>query len=276
MYRSFLNELILSSLENAVHNGLSYFFIPNTQSEAAQLIAREIFLEYISKYNAYGLTEDNIVNWSADVPHQHKLPDMPPPGEVYLHSDGVGHWSLELNVPLNSNELCGYFTPSYIIAYHELMHAEEYPYVSDKGLEILASTKSIILQDEVYKKVNNIEINKTVDYKRDIWVSILPLQTIEIPIGSFANFYRNLEKEKGSLAKAIASVESLKFLASTYWEDIVTYCQENAKKMNSEKSQTEHPSVHNFFKNNKNNLPEQRLGEEDAGYQRTLEIYSEF
>ena len=67
--------------------------------------------------------------------------------------------------------------------------------------------KSIILLDEVYKIIHRVDLNEEVNYRKSI-----PSNKRKIPLGIFANFYRTLERQHGSLGEAIVSTQSLSFL----------------------------------------------------------------
>jgi len=131
-----------------------------------------------------------------------------------------------------------YFPPG-VAAIHELMHVqencgvrlEECMVVKQSGFrsfEHLTTLKTLILNDEIHKKVHNIAMEEVVDYENRGYRIEIPLPGYDpsgdyenwdkytvrkfVPIGKIANFYRDLEKSFGNLAKALVSSESLDFL----------------------------------------------------------------
>ena len=205
----------LIAFEKQIYQSENIYFIAKDQREKANAIAREIFLEYINKYEKFGVTEHNIVKFSKT--------DLPGAGsnKTWLSSleNEWNTWRVYTVIEADNgiyNEKFGCYLPPYIVAYHEIMHVEETPkgisesaYNRTPGKEILTALKTIILLDEVYKKVNDVPLSQVVDYKRNI---IIGEKTVQL--GYIANFYRRLEEKHKSLSKALVSEDSLQFLSA--------------------------------------------------------------
>jgi hypothetical protein len=183
--------------------------IPANQREQANQYSRELFLDYIKPYRKAGITEENIVRWVMNGDDTHyqsdrcnveKLPDTP---------------YVDVSVEVDNgrrNESKGYFFPPHLVAFHEVMHAEEYKknlYKYTYGLETITTVKTILLLDEVNKKIKGVDLAEEINYRQTVRLS-----QSHIPLGCFANFYRAQEKKHKTLGDALASDESLAFLAS--------------------------------------------------------------
>ena len=200
---------LLKELGRKIYDIKYRLIIPKQEREKANRIARDIFLDYIKMYAPYGVTESNIVNWIIT-----KQSDSQFSGHcTILIQENIRYVDISVEADNGANG-CekGYFTPPHIVAYHEVMHAEEYkkslvPYA--RGSEIMTTIKSIMLLDEVYKKIYRVNMGDEVNYKKSIVINKRKIQ-----LGTFANFYRLLEKEHSTLADAIISTQSLMFLES--------------------------------------------------------------
>jgi hypothetical protein len=202
----------LQEFEKAIYRSENIYIIPTQQREKAHEVSHQFFLDYIKKYEMYGVSEENAVDWCLqDDIYTNKT-------WIFDLEDAKNTWKIVSVVRKyddSCNEKFSCFLPPYIVALHELMHVEEIPKKISKldwelnksGHEIITTVKTIILLDEVYKKINDIDIDTIVDYKKNVEIS-----GKTISIGSLANFYRNLEKAKTNLMLAIISPESLKFL----------------------------------------------------------------
>lgn len=181
-----------------------YKIIKKEYGEQALKISQEMYSRYLDKYRAEGVNEENAILWF-------------PEGDI----DGLGFsqvhgmqekekWTQSIRVnrgitPIPSDSR--YILPEGVIAIHELMHTEERGPFDAWGREVLTTTKTMILLDEIYKKIHGIDITDEVNYNITI-----KLQNKNIPIGRFINFYRNLETKKNNLAEAYVSEESIEFL----------------------------------------------------------------
>jgi hypothetical protein len=204
----------LRQFEKSLYLSRNIYLIPKGQRKEADIIAREIFVKYIEKYKEYGLTEDNAVTWLKS-----GLPGFV--ANKVLISDLENKWNtwrIRAFVEADNgthNESYGCFLPPYVVAYHELMHVEETPkgviesFHDQSGHELLTTLKTIILLDQVYKMINQIDLDQVVNYHINIDVA-----GNQISIGFLANLYRKHEEEQGSLAKALISQASLQFLAT--------------------------------------------------------------
>jgi hypothetical protein len=173
------------------------------KAEADQ-IAKELFLKYIAKWQTAGYTEQNIVDWDNEGNFR--------AGGTYVFDllNEWNPWKVQPVVAAGGKvlERDGLYLPPYVVAYHELMHVEETPKCAkekhhQKGVELLTTIKTIVLQDHIYKKIHKLEENREVDYGRFIGT---------IPLGTFANFYRRQEAIHGTLSRALICPESIAFL----------------------------------------------------------------
>ncbi len=76
-----------------------------------------------------------------------------------------------------------------------------------RGNEILPTLKTIILSDEIFKKIYEKSLDSEIDYGKS-----LHFKENTIPIGRLANIYRHLEEKYSSLSEALLSTESFEFL----------------------------------------------------------------
>lgn len=212
---------VLAEYENKIYDPGNIYLIPSQDRDKADLAADKLFAGYVSKYKRFGVTPHNAVRYMAT-------------GEPGLASNKTyiydlenewNTWRVQAVVEGKNgkyNEKNGKYLPPSIAAYHELMHIEEIKAGQKAktghvaGDELLPTTKTIILTDEIYKKINNMPIDAVVDYGHSI-----NIRGKDISIGQLANFYRNLENKYGNLAKAITSAESLEFLSEDRRPDIL-------------------------------------------------------
>jgi hypothetical protein len=182
------------------------YLIPLDKKDEADKWAKQLFLDYISKYANHGVTEKNIVKWS-EVGFN----------KTFIHEENAWNtWHvavLIMQLGDKRNEKFGHYLPPHITAYHEVMHVEETPkgapvsFEQEKGNELLTTIKTFILLDTVYKQIHGLNEDDQVDYKQTI---NFPKKAL--PLGEFINFYRQLENEKGSLHLALISEESFAYL----------------------------------------------------------------
>ncbi|GEM_PF-5483377 len=201
------SQPLLRVFQTSIYRPENFNLIPANQWQSADTYAKEIFSNYIKKYSYVGITADNIVEW------KYKKSD----------TDGYGWnrcitsyspWKVSVIIDADILTRSKYFVSPHIVALHEVMHIEETKkYISQKMTnnlywckEILTTTKTIIVLDDVYKKINKIKIDNEVNYNKFIRIN-----GNKIPIGKFANFYRVLEINHGNLARAITSPESFNF-----------------------------------------------------------------
>ncbi|KTC85617.1 MULTISPECIES: hypothetical protein [Legionella] len=181
---------------------------PLSHRQEADRISKEIFAQYIEKYAIHGLTIENAVRWSKVGANKTRIHDL---------ENQYNTWNLEVLASPPGDRahiLDGMYRPAYLVALWVLMSVEE----TNNGQreaddryspvdKVLAVTRTLILTDEVYKRTFAIPLDKEVDYDNNFI-----LFGKQIPQGRLANFYRQLESEYGSLAKALVSEESLAFL----------------------------------------------------------------
>jgi hypothetical protein len=197
---------VLQQLQWGIYDSKNYNLIPAEQSELANTLARELFMHYIRKYSFWGVTETNIVAWKNKKSGSYSNPNRCVPSLV-------PQWNVSVAIDVNGQN-GSYFVPPHVVALHEVMHIEEmrkYTITTPKSIyqsnEILTTTKTILVLDEIYKTINGMSIKTEVDYGIK-----LSIGKKKIPIGSFANFYRHLESQHTTLASGIISDQSLDFL----------------------------------------------------------------
>lgn len=197
----------LAELGKKIYDIKYRLIIPAKDRELANQFSRDIFLAYIRRYANKGINETNIVNWVTSssalrygnnrctVEKTSKIKYL----EACVESD---------NGPLNEEK--GYFFPPYIVAQHEVMHIEEHArnffHFKYSG-ETLTTIKTIILLDEVNKKIRKLDPDLEINYRKTISVG-----NNKIALGQFVNFYRKLENKHKNLSEALTSKESLEFL----------------------------------------------------------------
>jgi hypothetical protein len=196
---------VLEKYEKAIYQPEFIYLIPSEKANEADHAAKELFLQYISKYSADGCTEHNIVDWSDS---QFRL------GVTYV-SDLENEWNTWFVNPVvevkheRMHFKFNRYLPSHVVAFHELMHVEETSrckreHYQEPGIELLTATKTTILLDLIYKKIHGLEIDTEVNYGKMVGG--------KIELGAVANFYRHLETIHGTLALALTSPESIQFL----------------------------------------------------------------
>ncbi|MFN7991238.1 MAG: hypothetical protein U0R44_03710 [Candidatus Micrarchaeia archaeon] len=184
------------------------FLIPGNLGRRADPIARRLLEAHLVRYPNSGLTVKNAVGW-ADTNLT----------RTYV-SDTENQWNTWTVQPVafsGSDLVNGYILPRYIRAYHEFMHVEQTPpraaadWDSKHGdlAELIPTIATIVLVDEVYKRVNRLPVTREVDHHRSVsW------NGHSVRIGRMANFYRGLYERYGSWGAAVASPESVDLMRS--------------------------------------------------------------
>lgn len=194
------NNRLLEKLEDLIYTPGYCYIIPIEKRIEAEKISQEMFRKYISKYVSSGFTEANIVNWNSNYLNNHNLHagfSRQPWCHFSSVSDGYG----SLQNTYNGT----HYSPTGVVAIHELMHAEEtepceYGWLRP-GVELMTSLRTIILLDQIYKEIYQLPMDKEVDYGKNF------------PLGKIANFYRVLESRfNGDLSRALTSDASIKWL----------------------------------------------------------------
>jgi hypothetical protein len=191
------------------------YLIQTGQRDKAEEIAEQKSSAYVRKYKAYGVTETNAVDYDVS--------GMPGAAinktSVYDIENQWNTWRVQAKVETKNgtyNERGNGYLPPAVAAYHELMYVEETrkrqpdsSFDNEIGVEILATLKTVLIEDEIYKSINKIGASQVVDYQQT-----MNINGNSIPLGYVANFYRNLEHKYRNLAKAVTSPESLQFLST--------------------------------------------------------------
>ncbi len=195
---------VVSDLQSVIYRSKNYEIIRRENAEDAVKISREMYSQFLDKYRKYGITEDNAVTWtqqpcerSGSAPVFGRLKELNEWHQQAMVCEGA--------VPVLTDNR--YIIPDGVIAIHELMHLEERAPFAFNGREEMTVTKTLMLLDEINKKIQGLDIDKEVEYN-----PVLRFWNHTIPIGKYINFYRNLEKRKSNLAEAITSQESVNFL----------------------------------------------------------------
>lgn len=195
----------VAAFAEALYQPENIRLIPVEQRAEADPIANEIFANYVSTYAKHGLTTQNAVDWMDS--------DMPGFASNKTTTTDIENewntWHLSATVErlgtTGTKKDSTHYLPGGLVALHELMHVEETAKGSpDKDspqwIELMTTAKSVILGDEVYKRVNGLALESEVNYGKKLqWEG----QSIEI--GQLANVLRVLEKNHGSIAGAVLS-----------------------------------------------------------------------
>jgi len=190
--------------------------IPYSKKEKADALAEKMFLEYLEKYSGYGITVRNIVSWiksgtARGWPNSTQIFDQENKGTV---------WHVRATVGDGKDDVVnGYYSPKMIIARHEMDHVEETPVNLPEAIryfgprELMARLETILLLDEIYKKIFGFSIEEEVNYpgttgqvnycKMVIW------ENNSVPLGRLANYFRMLKRTYGTIGKAVVSPEAL-------------------------------------------------------------------
>ncbi|MEW6034974.1 MAG: hypothetical protein AB1529_00035 [Candidatus Micrarchaeota archaeon] len=219
----------LLSFADALYQPEFVHLIPARQARRAEALSLEIFRRYLSRYAASGLDENNAVVWA-------KM-DLT---RTYIASTENQHntWNVQPIVYNQTHMKGGRCLPRFIAALHEFMHVEETPRGAAMGWdavpspppaqaagpvssvqaaaggpsiemlsELMPTIMTLVLSDEVYKRLNNIPLNRAVNYGQSVqW------DGHSVQLGRVANFYRSLIDRYGSVGAAAASPESLEFM----------------------------------------------------------------
>lgn len=199
---------ILGDFERALcQSPENVYLLPLGKKNEADQFSRELYLNYIAKYGPPDKNEMDLVHFSySGMPGQFS-------NLIYFleTEDERNTWRVQAVAEgrhSTANERHGCYLPPHIVAYHELMHIEEIAprtkeieYKNLLGTELIAQLTTIILLDEVYKKIDKLPEYELVDYKK------------EMDLGRIANFYRiEMQKQDKPLYQIVASPESLDFL----------------------------------------------------------------
>lgn len=202
----------LDDFEEVLYKPELAHLIPADKKEQADEFAKTLFVDYIKKYEQFGFNIDNIFVWSDGY-----IPGFADNFNIFDEDSDFfpGEWGIAAFVTqLGIWDVGKFYTPEFIVAYHEIMHIEETPKnvknINHLHTELMTRIKTVMLEDEVYKKVHNIGLDEEVNYGK-----VVSSLGRSISLGKLANFYRNLEAAHGKIGYAIASRESLDFLSDT-------------------------------------------------------------
>ncbi len=204
---------VLEEFERQLYQAQNWHILRYDQKAEIDALAGHLFASYINKYGNCGLTPDNAVAFrESKDPNAHYCGDVIPYDAEHIQNT----WRVYAIVYPHPNPGAAYdygrYQPVDIIKFHEFMHVEERTkevpdHRCSPGIEIMTMLKSVMLLDEIHKKVNGIALNGVVDYGRFIRIG-----DVVQPLGCVTNVYRLLEKEHGSLGAAVTCPESLHYL----------------------------------------------------------------
>lgn len=199
----------VASFAEVLHRPENVELIPVAQREPADRISADIFESYVRRYAARGLTPQNAVEWVDS--------DMPgfASNKTWIH-DRESEWTTWNTHPIverrgttGTTSEATHYLPGGLVALHELMHVEETKKGEPDGppeifQEVMTTAKSLILADEVYKRISALALDAVVDYGKAVqW------NCNSMPIGRLANFLRDLEAKYRGISGAILSPEFL-------------------------------------------------------------------
>ncbi len=186
------------------------FIIPLERAQEAEDIARSILEKHLDQYKKEGITIDSVVQ---------RDPHFDNPGRFQVYeASAQSPWYATVLVRKGGNYRGNGYLPESVAVLHEYQHAQEVvpgrPKFSsspsgNKGMELMTSLTTLITLDHIYKQLHQKNDREEVDHGAS-----LQWGKFEVPIGMIANFYRDLQKEYGSLAKAIASPASIEFITA--------------------------------------------------------------
>jgi hypothetical protein len=195
----------LVDFEKAIYEDVNTHLIPVGKKAESEKIAMRYFSEYIKKYKDSGLTIENAVDWAPRGGFNRTM--------IYDLENKSNTWAVHAIVDTEGDILNDKYLPRYVLAYHELMHVEETERGAkewtqkEKPTELLPAMQTVILADSIYKELFSYDVSKEIDYGVTVdWGKG------KVALGKLANFYRKLEEKYGSIGKAMASEESLKFI----------------------------------------------------------------
>ncbi len=202
-----------------VDDGRSTFkMIPVSMAVDANRLSSQLYLDYCTEHD---LDPQAAIDWGHDTAW---------PGITLIHEANLYQpWSAEIIVDIGGMVITHgdeqYFNPSYLVALHELDHAERiFVGTKDEALseidiathEIAPVLEGIINRDAVYKEIEGIPLDEIVEYPE-----LLPTGAGEgINLGLVANTFRELRDQYGSIEAALMSDEGMAFVAQYYSNEI--------------------------------------------------------
>lgn len=208
----YLGSVDLSTPEGQNPGALAVFsMIPLSDRSAADVISRRWYESYCW---SYGLNPDNAVHFSPRDFLGNSGVTFPNSQGVSVHVNSLGKVQID---PITNRS---YYTPSFIIAMHELAHVERANILDhEHGLpfntvteEVASTVRQIILTDEVYKEIHQIPIESEVNYLN----SYLTSRNEGLNPGRIANFFRRLLTRYQTVEQALMSPEGNAFISRYY------------------------------------------------------------
>lgn len=205
--------------------------IDKKDKDQAETLADEIYSRFLDKYRPFGIDENNaILQLSQEECLRKGL--LAGNGRMELSSynkDFDDRVMLRAMVCDGDENNFGGYIPKGLVKRHELMHVQEYAYefsFTKQGQELFTVIRDLIDLDQIYKQIHHLDLAFEVDYGRQIpkishvlvYGGLESLNNgcegVQIPLGKFINFYRELEQMNQNLAETLTSRESIEFLTS--------------------------------------------------------------
>jgi len=195
--------------------------IPHEQMRKANTAAHELYLEYCRQHNldpkkqvAFVPSEQFSFGGHAGIEDRETREDTWHT-YVVVETDKSGNGMKFVNQENGK----AYYIPPYITALHETGHVQRYKMFQKRGEsppnginEIAQVITAVINMDHVYKKINNLALDMTVEYPKN-----LPSDKKDgIHLGLLANTFRELLKKHGTIEAALMSKEGQTFVFSYY------------------------------------------------------------
>ena len=197
----------LKVFEKTLYESENIQLIPIEQKGRADKLGMDRLNDYLKKYETAGVTSKNAVDWTDQ---NFRL------GVTYTYDteNQFNTWNSHAVVERDGTTDGKKYTPSGIVARHEIMHVEQTePGISEARrnaqplVELVPTLDTIIQLDAVHKELNNIPLKDIALHNKSIsWGGK------EIDLGEIANLYRDLASKHGSIAKGLISKESLEFI----------------------------------------------------------------
>jgi len=217
LYRNSVSTNLVSEMET-IPGG--YLMIPIENKNKANEIAKKLYIKYC---------QENRINYSKAIYHDnYKHADS----SAYIFTDEEKNKTWHIKANIRTKDLVfdhngkEYYISPYIAGIHELMHVERSKVLMKKPkqpdtryTETATVINQIIYQDQVYKEIHNIPLDKIVKYPKK-----LPSDKLGgISVGELANVFRKLKKEYGTIEKALMSEKGKKFVFKYYNNNTETW-----------------------------------------------------
>ena len=227
--KKFFNTL--QELSKELHSSIyPYEIFDVDDKEEVEKHAENLLSGEISRYGDEScLTSENIIKRNETYRDFYKDPVLSEK-ENDLHGsfqfvEGV---NVETGEPFNYAHIqaskfskgSGYYYSGHLTTMHEIRHINQMQFGEENHKElqeVIPSLLTVIHSDQVYKEINDVPLDKLVDYDKHYEVN-----GVKIEFGKMANFYRGLHEKYGSMSEALLSEESVEFLNQKKKEVVVS------------------------------------------------------